>query len=475
MRTYLLSLLLLLGLSASAQQATSFTLKGTIGKLNPPAKIFLLQDGIFNQSATLHNGAFELTGTVDNPMSTMLLLAHNGKLDDAITSPAIDRTFFFLGPEVVVFTSSDSLKKATITSTLTTEHEKLLSLLQPVNSKLNALEAQYPETPEQQPKEVTKGLDAKKKVLMQEKVRQLKAHIKANPGSPVSLYMLQQVGGRIPQYAEVAPLYNALTPAIRNSPSGRAYNDRLQIIKAATRGIQLPNDPTVVAAVEKYEEVQNVTLNKKIEQLREAHRNELIAFVRANPSSYESLEALKEAAGPVPDYTEIVALYSALAPSVKSTPEGKAYGEMLESLKAVSVGAKAPDFTQKTPDGRAISLADYHGKYVLVDFWASWCGPCRGENPNMTKVYNQYKGRNFDILSVSLDDEKGRSKWLKAIQDDKLAWTQVSDLKGMDSEAAMRYHVRAIPQNFLIDPNGKIIATNLRGEALQAAVARYIK
>ncbi|MBO0358832.1 AhpC/TSA family protein [Hymenobacter sp. BT186] len=468
MRTYLLGLLLLLGFSVSAQQATSFTLKGTIGKLNPPAKIFLLQDGIFHQSATLHNGAFELTGTVDNPMSTMVLLAHNGKLADAMRSPAIDRAFFFLGPEVAVFTSPDSLKNAR-------EHRRLLDALQPINDKLEALEAQYPEAPELQPTEVTKRLDAQKKVLIQEQLRQLKTHIKANPGSPVSLYMLELIGGPIPQYAEVAPLYAALTPTIRNSPDGRVYNDRLQIIKAATRGTQLPNDPAVVAAVEKYDKAQSAILDKKREQLREAHRNELIAFVKANPSSYESLEALKEAAGPVPDYTEIMALYSTLAPSVKSTTEGKAYGEMLESLKDVSVGAKAPDFTQKTPDGRIVSLADYRGKYVLVDFWASWCGPCRAENPNMTKVYNEYKNRNFDILSVSLDDEKGRGKWLKAIQDDQLAWTQVSDLKGMDSEVAVRYHVRAIPQNFLIDPNGKIIATNLRGDALQAAVARHIK
>lgn len=475
MRTYLLGLLLLLGLSVSAQQVTSFTLKGTIGKLNPPAKIFLLQDGMFNQSATLHNGTFELTGTVDNPMSTMLLLAHNGKLADAMRSPVIDRTLFFLGPGLAVFTSPDYLKNAKITSKLTEEHEKLLAALQPVTNKMEALEAQYPEKPEQLSPDVMKRLDAQKKVLMQEQLRQLKTHIKANPGSPVSLYMLELIGGPIPQYAEVAPLYAALTPAVRNSPSGRAYNDRLQIIKAATRGTQLPNDPAVVAAVEKYDKAQSAILDKKRGQQRKDHRNQLIASVKANFSAQESLQAVQNIGGPFPDYAEIMPLYNALSPAVRNTPEGKAYGELLEAIKAVSVGAEAPNFTQKTPDGRQVSLADYRGKYVLVDFWASWCGLCRAENPNMTKVYNEYKNRNSDILSVSLDDEKGRGKWLKAIQDDQLAWTQVSDLKGMDSEVAVRYHVRAIPQNFLIDPNGKIIATNLRGDDLQAAVAQYVK
>ena len=112
---------------------------------------------------------------------------------------------------------------------------------------------------------------------------------------------------------------------------------------------------------------------------------------------------------------------------------------------------------------------------VIVDFWASWCGPCRQENPALTKVYNEYKGHNFDIIGVSLDDEKGRAKWLKAVQDDHLAWTQVSDLRGLQNEAAQRYHIQAIPQNFLIDPNGKIVAANLRGDELQAMLARYIK
>ena len=184
---------------------------------------------------------------------------------------------------------------------------------------------------------------------------------------------------------------------------------------------------------------------------------------------------MEQIGGPVPDYAEVGPLYDALSPAIKNTPGGQQYGQRLAALKVVSVGATAPNFTQPTPAGKVVSLTDYRGKYVLVDFWASWCGPCRGENPNVLSVYNDYKARKFDVLSVSLDSEKDREKWLKAIADDQLTWTQVSDLKGWQNQAAVLYGIEAIPQNFLIDPTGKIVAVNLRGDDLRAALARFIK
>lgn len=146
---------------------------------------------------------------------------------------------------------------------------------------------------------------------------------------------------------------------------------------------------------------------------------------------------------------------------------------VIENGKIGAVGTKALEFSQQDTAGKKISLSQFKGKYVLLDFWASWCRPCRMENPNVVAAYNEYKNKNFTILSVSLDQDK--DNWINAIKTDHLNWTHVSDLQFWSNEVAKLYRVESIPQNFLIDPNGTIVAKNLRGEDLKAKLREVLK
>jgi peroxiredoxin len=184
---------------------------------------------------------------------------------------------------------------------------------------------------------------------------------------------------------------------------------------------------------------------------------------------------LREAAGAVIDVSIIEPVFNSLSARVRESYTGTAMKSSIDKRRAVTIGQQAPAFTQNDENDKPVTLANFKGKYVLLDFWASWCGPCRKENPYVVKAYNQFKEKDFTVLSVSLDKPGHKADWLAAIQKDGLtSWTHVSDLQFWDNQVAKLYGVQSVPQNFLIDKNGKIIAANLRGEELIGTLEKLV-
>ncbi len=236
----------------------------------------------------------------------------------------------------------------------------------------------------------------------------------------------------------------------------KSHNDKMQELSNSYSDLYKKKD---TAGMKKME--------PKFDEVQAAIKKEYLAYINANPTSPINVYVVSQYAGWDINPEEVDPVFNALPDASKNYPSAKILREKIETARKTGVGRYAMDFTQNDTLGKPVSLSSFKGKYVLIDFWASWCGPCRAENPNVVNAFQKYKDKGFHVLGVSLDQPNAKDKWIKAIHDDQLTWTHVSDLQYWKNAVALLYGIQAIPQNFLLDPEGKIIGKNLRGEELQ--------
>mgnify|MGYP003537367311 FL=1 len=266
----------------------------------------------------------------------------------------------------------------------------------------------------------------------------------------------------------------------KSTLGGTPNNDKFQKFNTESRAIsekvakfEKDNGPEMQKA-----QMSNdtVTINKLLKEYKK-FQNEMNdyskKFIKENPDAYLSVLLLENFL--MRQYLtpeEIKSYFDGLNKEVKETKSGKKIKTTLDAMTAIVIGKPAPNFSGPTPEGKTISLKETLGKVTIIDFWASWCGPCRAENPNVVALYNEFHPQGLNIIGVSLD--KDAAKWKEAIAKDGLIWPHVSNLKFWEDPIAKQYNVQSIPATFILDEKGNIVAKDLRGEELRAKVAALL-
>ena len=264
------------------------------------------------------------------------------------------------------------------------------------------------------------------------------------------------------------------------------FNEEIKVVQKKLMDFQTKNMQAMNTAQQTKDTAVINTLMKQFSEIQqevgEASKAKYVTYAESHPKSFISALIIQGMANdPSVDSKKTEAIYNSFDESLKNTKPGKAIKTKLDQMKAPAAGATAPtagdarwstDFSAPNPEGKVISLKESLGKVTIVDFWASWCGPCRKENPNVVAIYKELHSKGLNIVGVSLD--KDAAKWKEAIAKDKLTWTQVSNLKFWDEPIAAQYKVEAIPATFILDASGNIVAKDLRGDELRAKIIQLL-